>query len=111
MHTAKIVGAVGAAQRAHAEHVVAQARVYPPEKAGSDYVRTGDLGDSFVVRGPSFSASGISTRITNTVSYFGYVMGDEQQQQHADTGWQKLQDRAERQRYRQVIQEAIHHAL
>lgn len=105
------IAAAAAAQKAHAHKVAKEASTYPPEKAGSNYVRTGELGKAYDVRGPSITASGISTRIVNNIYYFGYVQGEDQQLQHAQTGWKRLIDLADRETYHRAIYEAVSRSI
>ena len=59
--------------------------IYPAERPGQRYVRSGDLGRGWTEAKPQFvvKASGaIDMRLTNPVSYTDLVMGDEQAWMH-----------------------------
>lgn len=71
---------------------------YPPQPAGSKYVRTGTLGREWTSAEPEFKAvgSGFEGRVGNNTPYGPYVQGEEQAPQNEH--WQKADEVAEQHR-------------
>ena len=107
----QIVAAAVAAQLVHANQLAERLREYPPPKVPTTYERTGDLGRAWEVHGPRITGSGVITSIVNSMYYAEWVQGDEQQEQHEETGWLKANDATEREVYAKRLQQAINKVL
>lgn len=115
LKSAAMIASVATAQRVHAEKQVKVIKQYPGPKVPTTYERSGHLEKAWVVSGPRINASGIITSIYNTMFYSNWVHGNEQgedqQEQHEETGWKLAADYLEREVYRDSIQKAITNAL
>jgi len=79
LRTENLERLVGQIQRKKLDEAKRKLQTYPPPIPSSDYVRTGDLGRGWEIRGPSNQASGIMSILVNTVGYSGFVQGNDQQ--------------------------------
>jgi hypothetical protein len=64
--------------------------IYPAQRAGQRYVRSGDLGRGWVNAQPQFvvrGGGGVDMRLENRVDYAGWVQGEAQAWMHAGR-WQ-----------------------
>lgn len=114
--TDQIVRGAMAVQNRWAQQAIRKLKVYPSQPAGSEYTRTGRLGDSWRQSGPTNSSSGIATRISNNArdergrSYSEYVQGEQQTAVHAGR-WTKLEDVLDRDGYIKELQQVIREAV
>lgn len=111
----KPAAVIAAAVRAQVDHandvVLAEVRPYPPPKVPTTYERTNNLFRAWVVSGPRVTGSGVVTSIYNTMRYFKWVSGNEQQEQHEATGWKLLSESLHRDIYRKSLQAAINRVI
>lgn len=114
-----LLGEVVATMDKQIDDAIDTLRVYPPPKAGSDYIRTGNLRASWSRTDVRMTKSGLIATVTNDATdngreYAGWVHGDEQgggqQDQHAQTGW-PLAAEVLRTGYAQALRKAVKRAL
>jgi hypothetical protein len=65
--------------------------VYPPERPGSSYVRTGDLGRGWRVEDGRYLEGGYVVTASNAVEYAPWVQGDDQAWMHVGR-WDTIGD-------------------
>lgn len=89
--------------RAHLEKILAEVRPYPAVPPGSRYQRTGTLFNSWEIIGAT-TFSQIDMRLVNYAQeptarareYAVFVQGKYQWWRHAQTGWKRVDDYADR---------------
>ena len=83
-------GRVATVLSAFAREAQADLSFYPESQTA--YVRSGDLGKAWTVRGPRFTGGALVARVGNRKVYAGKVQGPRQEPRFKELGWQTTTD-------------------